>query len=263
MGRLSTVTLPGRPRWYHHIDAVSASLECEGAEHRVSWQRGKFVLHDHDLSSERAMLVLGGEPSPCLKALRMWRDQFGMPPEIFAQMHTWLGDNAVLAPPEMDLPRQLGMTLSWARSWRHWRYLDKHGGLLQARGTELALPLFREHLLIERQRFGSRVISSAKVAIVPDTDVAGITGRMDRVRVAAAVTLHPSWLVEVWPRGFAVVDGAFVIDVVEDSRERPLVRAVRWDDRGEGMRKPVTAPARLARDGDGAWILTWEDTPCP
>jgi len=234
-------------------------MECEGEQHRVSWQRGKFVLHDHDLSSERAMLVLGGEPSPCLKALRMWRDQFGMPPEIFLQMHTWLGEAAALAPREMDLPRQLGMTLSWARSWRHWRYLDKHGRLLQDRGVELALPLFREHLLIERQRFGSRVISSAKVQIVPDTDVVGVTGRMDRVRVAAEVTLHPSWLVDVWPRGFAVVDGAFVTDVVTDARERPLVRAARWDDREVGMRKPVVVPARLERDAEGEWGLTWED----
>ncbi|HEX3393340.1 MAG TPA: hypothetical protein VHS52_02340 [Acidimicrobiales bacterium] len=255
------MTLPGRPRWYHHIEPVSASLECEGARHRVSWQRGKFVLHDHDLSSERAMLVLGGEPSPCLRALRMWRDQFGMPPEIFLQMHTWLGDNAVLAPTEMDLPRQLGMTLSWARSWRHWRYLDKHGGLLQARATELALPLFKQHLLIERQRFGTRVISSAKVTIVPDTDVVGVTGRMDKVRVAAAATLHPAWLVEVWPRGFAVVDGAFVIEVVTDSRNHPLVRAVRWDDREAGMRKPVSALARLGMTGEGEWGLTWERSP--
>ncbi|MGI9021779.1 MAG: hypothetical protein ACR2HV_00830 [Acidimicrobiales bacterium] len=237
---------------------MSATLECEGDEHRLSWQRGKFVLHDHDLSSERAMLVLGGEPSPCLRALRMWRDQFGMPPEIFAQMHTWLGDDAVLAPPEMDLPRQLGMTLSWARSWRHWRSLDKHGRLLQEQAHVLALPLFREHLLLERQRFGCRVISSAKVQIVADTDVVGVTGKMDKVRVAAAVTLHPSWLVEVWPRGFAVVDGAFVIDVAEDSLTTPLVRAARWDDREAGLRKPVTVLARLARGADGQWGLSWE-----
>ncbi|MBA3266936.1 MAG: hypothetical protein H0T70_01575 [Acidimicrobiia bacterium] len=242
---------------------MSAALECEGEQHRVSWQRGKFVLHDHDLSSERAMLVLGGEPSPCLRALRMWRDQFGMPPEIFAQMHTWLGDDAVLAPLEMELPRQLGMTVSWSRSWRHWAYLDKHGRLLQERADELALPMFRQHLLVERQRFGCRVISSAKVQIVADHDVVGVTGKMDKVRVVAAATLHPSWLVEVWPRGFAVVDGSFVIEVVEDSRTRPLVRATRWDDRDAGMRKPDMALARLARGADGEWCLSWEDRAQP
>jgi hypothetical protein len=251
------VTLPGRPRWYHHVEGSSATLDCEGEQHRVSWARGKFKLHDHDLGAERAMLVLGGEPCACLRALRMWRDQFGMPPEAFDRMQEWLGENAVLAPRELELPRQLGMMLSWARSWRHWRYLDKHGRLLQGRARELALPLFRQHLLAERQRFGSRVISAATVDIVPDTAVAGVTGQMDRVKVTASATLHPSWLVEVWPRGFAVVDGHFVVAVLEDAWDRPLVRAVRWDDREGRIRKPVTAPARLEAV-DGGWQLAWE-----
>lgn len=256
------MTLPRQPRWYHHVDGVSATLECEGEQHRVSWQRGKFKLHDHDLAAERAMLVLGAEPCPCLRALRMWRDQFGMPPEIFNQMHTWLGDDAVLAPKEMDLPRQLAMMVSWARSWRQWRYLDKHGRLLQDRAHELAAPLFRQHLTLARQRFGSRVISSAAVRIVPDTEVPGVIGQMDPVKVAATAALHPSWLVEVWPRGFAVVDGCFVIEVMEDSWERPLVRAVRWDDGNGRIRRPVAAVARL-EGGNREWHLSWEEAAKP
>ena len=252
------MTLPSRPRWYHHVPPVTATIPCEDGEHRVSWQRGKFVLHDHDLSAERAMLVLGGEPASCLRALRMWRDQFGMPPEIFGRMHSWLGDDAVLAPLEMQLARRLGMTLSWIRSWKAWAYLDKHGRLLQEQANELALAPFRQHLNVERQRFGSRVISAATVQIVPDHDPASITGQMNRVSVRAAVTLHARWLVDVWPRDMAVVDGAFVLEVLEESWSRPLVRAVRWDDRPGGTRAPVVASARLGRAADGAWELTWE-----
>ena len=252
------MTLPSRPRWYHHVPPVSATVPCEDGEHRVSWQRGKFVLHDHDLGAERAMLVLGGEPAPCLRALRMWRDQFGMPPEIFGQMHSWLGDDSVLAPREMELPRRLGMTLSWMRSWKAWAYLDKHGRLLQEQAKELALGPFRQHLNVERQRFGSRVISGASVQIVPDHVPASITGQMNRVSVRAAVTLHPSWLVDVWPRGMAVVDGAFVLEVLEDSWSGPRVRAVRWDERPGGTRAPVVASARLRRGPDEAWELAWE-----
>jgi hypothetical protein len=252
------VTLPSRPRWYHHVPPVSATVPCEDGEHRVSWQRGKFVLHDHDLGAERAMLVLGGEPAPCLRALRMWRDQFGMPPEIFGQMHSWLGDDAVLAPREMELPRRLGMTLSWIRSWKAWAYLDKHGRLLQEQAKELAMGPFRQHLNLERQRFGSRVISGASVQIVPDQAPASITGQMNRVSVRAAVTLHGSWLVDVWPRDMAVVEGAFVLEVLEDSWSAPRVRAVRWDDRPGGTRAPVVATARLNRSSEGAWELSWE-----
>jgi len=216
------------------------------------------VLHDHDLGAERAMLVLGGEPAPCLRALRMWRDQFGMPPEIFGQMHSWLGDDAVLAPREMELPRRLGMTLSWIRSWKAWAYLDKHGRLLQDQAKELALGPFRQHLNVERQRFGCRVISGATVQVVPDHQPASITGQMNRVSVRAAVTLHGSWLVDVWPRDMAVVDGAFVLEVLEDSWETPRVRAVRWDDRPGGTRAPVVATARLNRGAEATWELSWE-----
>ncbi len=255
------MTLPRRPRWYHHVTPVYATIPCSGEQHRVSWQRGKFVLHDHDLSAERAMLVLGGEPCACLRALRLWRDQFGMPPELFNRMHTWMGADAVLAPKEMDLPRSLGMTWSWARAWRLTSYLDKQGGLLQELAKQRALPPFRQHLTAEKQRFGSRVISSAQVRVVPDHEQATVSGQMDKVGVRAQATLHAWWLVEVWPLGIAVVDGAFVVEMVERHWARPLVRAARWEDRGAGTRSPVVSLARLQAWDDGGWRLTWEEEP--
>ena len=254
------MTLPRRPRWYHHVQPVSATVPCEGEEHRVSWQRGKFVLHDHDLSAERAMLVLGGEPCACLRALRLWRDQFGMPPELFSRMHTWMGADAVLAPKEMALPRSLGMTWSWARAWRRASYLDKHGRLMQDQAKERALPPFRQHLTAEKQRFGSRVISGAQVRIVADHEEATVTGQMDKVGVRAQAALHAWWLVEVWPAGIALADGAFVVEVVERDWARPLVRAARWDDAGPGRKIPVVRLARLHRSDDGAWGLTWDES---
>lgn len=253
------MTLPRRPRWYHHVAPVSATVPCEGEEHRVSWQRGKFVLHDHDLSAERAMLVLGGEPCACLRALRLWRDQFGMPPELFSRMHTWMGADAVLAPQEMTLPRSLGMTWSWARAWRRASYLDKHGRLLQERAKELALPPFRQHLMGEKQRFGSRVISGAQVRIVADHEEATVSGQMDKVAVRAQASLHAWWLVEVWPLGIALVDGAFVMELVEPDWTRPVVRAVRWEDAGPGRRIPVVRLARLRASDAGGWGIAWEE----
>ena len=255
------MTLPRRPRWYHAVAPVSATIPCEGEQHRVSWQRGKFVLHDHDLSAERAMLVLGGEPCACLRALRLWRDQFGMPPELFNRMHTWMGADAVLAPTEMALPRSLGMTCSWARAWRRTSYLDKQGRLLQEQAKERALPPFRQHLTAEKQRFGARVISGAQVRIVPDPEQATVTGQMDKVGVRAQAALHPSWLVEVWPLGIAVVDGAFVVEMVERHWTRPMVRAARWEDDGPGKRTPVVALARLDVSDEGGWRLSWEEDP--
>ena len=51
--------MPPADRWYQHVPAATAVIPCEGEQHRVTWRWGKFKLDDHDLGSERAMLVLG------------------------------------------------------------------------------------------------------------------------------------------------------------------------------------------------------------
>jgi hypothetical protein len=255
------VTLPRRPSWYHHLAPVTGLVPCEGEQHRVTWQRGKVVLENHDLGSERALLVLGGQPSACLRALRLWRDQFGLPPEQFATMQTWLGAQAVLAPEELALPRLLGMTLSWDRAWRRSSHLEKHGRLIEAQLRERALTSFRHHLTAEKQRFRCRVISSADVRVVPAGEPLAVEGRMNRVSVSARAMVHTSWLVRVWPRQMAVVDGAFVVDVEDDSFTEPRVQAVRWEDQSDGTRAPVLALARVRRADDGAWHLTWVPAP--
>ena len=252
------MTLPNRPRWYHHIPPVTGLVPCEGEHHRVTWQRGKLVLENHDLGAERALLVLGSQPSACLRALRLWRDQFGLPPEQFARMQSWLGANAVLAPDELALPRLLGMTLSWDRAWRRSSHLEKHGRLIEEQLRERAMVPFRQHLTAEKQSFGCRMISSAQVQVVPSIDAAGVTGRMTKVSVTAVARLHASWLVEVWPRDLAVVDGAFVVEIDEDSLDEPRVRAARWEDQPDGTRAPVLAAARARRGPDGRWGLRWE-----
>lgn len=253
------MTLPRTPRWYHHLEPVTGFVPCEGERHRVTWRRGKFVLENHDLGGEQALLMLGGEPSACLRALRMWRDQFGMPPDLFTQMQTWMGAEAVLAPKELALPRELGMTLSWDRAWRRSSFLGKHGALIQVQLREQALGLFRQHLTTEKQRFGCRVTSGAQLEIVPSIRAAGVTGRMDKVAVRATARLHASWLVDVGPRGIGLVDGAFVVAVEQDSFTAPRVRAVRWDDQPDGTRAPVVLPAVLRQDAGAAWRLAWED----
>ncbi|MDQ3575111.1 MAG: hypothetical protein M3404_09370, partial [Actinomycetota bacterium] len=70
--------MAGGDRWCDHIEAATASVDCNGESHRVTWRRGKVVLEDHDLTAEAAMLAFGGKPFPCLGVLRRWRD-----------MHTW------------------------------------------------------------------------------------------------------------------------------------------------------------------------------
>ena len=81
---------------------------CEGEEHRVTWRRGKFVLEDHDLGAERAMLALGGEPCPCMRALELWVEPFRMPPDQFERDAPARGRPGRPLPQEFDVPRRWG-----------------------------------------------------------------------------------------------------------------------------------------------------------
>jgi hypothetical protein len=249
------LTLPRVPNWYHHIPQATGLVPCEGTEHRVSWRRGKLVLEDHDLSAENALLAFGGEPCACMQALRLWRHQFGMPPELFSSMQKYLGADAALAPEQLGLARELGMNMSWDRSWRRSSFLDKkHERLLQAALRERALPLFRQHVTLEKERFGCRVVSGAQVKIAPSIEEVAVAGEMDRVAVKAVVNLHALWLVKIWPRGLGLVDGVFVAGLLEDSYDAPLVSAVRWLGDAGARRVPVLASARVT-----AGKLSWED----
>lgn len=256
------MTLPRTLRWYESVAPVTATVDCEGAAHRVTWRRGKVVLEDHDLTAERTMLVFGGELCTCMRVLEMWKEQFGMPPELFSTMQTWLGPNANLAPREFELPRQLGMVLSWERAWRHTAWLHrKQPRLLEAVLKDRALAPFREHLGAYKKACGARMISQAAVTVVTGDTSPRVEGRVEGIGMRATAFLPGSWVVNVWGRGLALVDGAFVLDVTDASADAAslAVRAVRWEVREGGRCAPVIADARIARDDTEAWRLTWDD----
>ena len=255
--------MPRKPRWYDALPEATVSVTCGGEDHRVIWRRGKLVLEAHDLAAERGMLAFGGELCPCMRVLEMWVEQFRMPPELFVQLRKWLGPNADLAPAEFDLQRRLGMILGWERSWRRASYVDRQQERLL--GTELkdkALPLLRQYLNEWKPKTGARVISGCQVAVVPTAAPATVEGTMDGVAMKAAARLHGRWLVDVWPRGIATVDDAFVIGVLDvASIDDVQVQAARWEPTTAGRWATVERPARVRRDTASEWHLTWEDEP--
>ena len=258
------MTLPARPRWYDALPEATATVECEGDRHRVSWRRGKLVLQAHDLAAERTMAVFGGEPCACMRVLRLWQEQFGMPPEFFAQMQTWLGANAFLAPAEFSVVRELAMVLGWEREWRRTSYLNrKHEQLLQAQLKARAASPLRQHLTAWKERSGARVLGAGTVKLLRSDQAPVMEGRIDRVAVRASVSLVPRWITDVWAKGVGVVDGAFVLRLTEaTSRSELAVRAVRWEAGSDGVLAPVDAPATLSYRGQ-AWRLDWHDGVAP
>lgn len=249
-----------RTRWCDHIKPATALVTCSGTEHRVTWRKGKVVLEDHDVGAERAMLAFGGELPACLKVLQLWRNlhSWAMSIELFRQVQKSLGPAALLAPGELAARNQLGLMLTWERAWRNSAWFSDHGRLLHEHLRADVTALLREHLKYWMAERGCRRISSA-VLEVPPGEPPSLRGQMDTVGVRATVSLGAGWVVQVWGRGLALVDGAFVLEVVghDEHGAAVLVRAVRWDEAEPGVFRPVAAPARVRRDDAGAWRLTW------
>ncbi len=255
--------MPRKLRWYDAIGESTATVDCGGERHRVVWRRGKVVLLAHDLAAERTMLIFGGELCQCMKVLEMWVEQFRMPPDLFAQMPSWLGESAFLVPPELAVPRRTAMVLSWDRLWRKESWLQsKQADLLAAELKTQALAPLRQHVNAWKPKTGARVISGCQVALMAGNRPDGVDGTTDRVAMRVTARLHGRWLVEVCARGIAVVDDAFVVNLEEALTLDDLkVHAVRWEPSGTGTWATVVAPAHVRREpgtGDGEWHLTWD-----
>ncbi len=253
--------MPRKPRWYDALPEVTATVDCGGEAHRVTWRRGKVVLEDHDLNAEKGMVAFGGELCPCMRVLEIWVEQFRMPPHLFDQMHTWLGDQAFLLPDEFAYPRRSAMVLNWERAWRFESWLPtRQAKMLFEELKEKALPALRQHLNAWKPRTGARIIAGCQVALAPSNQPPALDGTTDRVSMRATAWLHGRWVVDVWPQGIAVVDDAFVLDLTRARTRNDLeVVAVRWEPNPAGSWATVAAPARVWRDAGsgGEWRLTW------
>lgn len=244
----------GGVRWYEHLPAATATVPCEGEEHRVTWRWGKFKLEDHDLGSERAMLLLGGQPCACLQALQLWGEQFGLRPEQVEMMRRSLGPRAgYLLPTEMEVAREAGMALSLERAWRRSRYFDQQGRLLALQLRDRALPALRAHLTDVRQAMGCRTIRGVQLKHIAAGQPTRIEGHMDSVSVSATASLSSRWIVDVWASGLATVPGAFVLEVVGrgSTPDSLAVRAVKWERQPSGGAEPVAAVREAVRTEEG------------
>ncbi|HET7487242.1 MAG TPA: hypothetical protein VFJ85_04890 [Acidimicrobiales bacterium] len=246
---------------------ATAEVVCGGARHRVSWRRGKLKFEDHDLSAERAMLAFGGEAPECLQVLTLWRNlhSWAMSTELLQHMQSRLGPGVLLAPGDLRRVSDLGLLLTWEREWRRRRYFSDHGRILTQQLRQRAMPPLREHLKYWMAELGSRRMSKVDLELARRGQPPALRGRMDSVGVRAHAVLGVQWLVEVWARGLATVDGALVLEVVEEqvrgTPEVAAVRAVRWERERGGGAVPEAVPALVQRLPAGEWRLEWDDQP--
>lgn len=89
-------------RWCDGLPPVTAEVECGGEAHRITWQRGKLVLEDHDLLAERSLAALGAPPPTCVEVLGAWQRIRGT-----EQLSDLLLRDKALSPKELSFRRGL------------------------------------------------------------------------------------------------------------------------------------------------------------
>lgn len=247
-------------RWCDRLESVTELVECSGQHHRVSWRGGSLVVEDHDLAAERAMRALGAETPDCLRLLKRWRDlnSWATSTELFVQMRLRLGDERILAPGALGQRHELALLLTWERAWRMSSYYGTgHERLLAEQLRARAVEPLTSHLSLWAARLGCPQAVSVEVKLRRPGQAPRMTGAIDRFSARVTAGLGVRWVLEVWARGLAVVDDGFVLEVGPSGSDLGA-RAVRWEAQPDGGARPVVAAARLGRDREGSWRLSWD-----
>jgi hypothetical protein len=277
-----------RRHWYDGRPAISFRLKAGPDYHRITWGRGRLVLHDHDLEAERVLQALGGEPCRCMRVLDGCRDPYV---HLAGRQRGWGAYSAAgLQPPMTRAPvpaptlAQLGAFARRARpGWHAARDLpeqmrDVFEGVMavrmerkfrqpppapaplsgEARLQAAAAPAAEEAM--RRCRRDLRPYATFTVGCwrqKPDEERL-INGYVDSTGGTLAMSLPLSWLNRIWCRGLAVVQGHLVLEVDHPAPATELEGwAVRWERRLAGRSTPIAAPCLLRRGVNGFWALSW------
>ncbi len=234
------------PQVYCMSTISSVRVRCSGSLHRISITgRGAVLLHDHkDLQAERAMQVIGGEKCRCMEILDAWRK--GIPHRLPPALRPLL-----YAAGEKRSQRVK------TRSCTDWLSLP-----VCSRVAARTRGITMEELEKCSYRRSQSSWAGGNHECLGLVGKPGISGSSDRVwssngkwsgndsYIHAVVPL--TWLVRVYQRGLAVVDGCFVLDVLSEDEKGYTVLAGR---QGRGF-DVYPCQARVTAE-DGSFRLRW------
>lgn len=161
------------------------------------------------------------------------------------------------------LPEELRMRLGLSAIVRAQRrqgdrfWFASRSGDIQTALTARVAPAIEASMRTWRGRLAGHHLVTVESWIAAPGEVANVCGLMDDAGGWAAASMPIRWLVDVWARGIAVVDGCFVLEVVGDHGGQLGVTAVRWERRSPTGSTPVAEPAVVHRV-DGGWRLRWD-----
>lgn len=187
-----------------------------------------------------------------------------IPKQVLDRIRTQLAADhrrALLSALPDDLRVRLGLA-AIVRAARHQHdsmWFGLRAGELQTALSARVAPAVQESMRAWRRRMSSHNSLIVESWIGRPGEPANLCGLLDDAGGWAAVCLPIQWLVDVWARGVAVVDGCFVLEVAEDGRsaDQLAVTAARWERRLPAGSTPVVERAVVFRVGDG-WRLRWD-----
>lgn len=291
-----------KAKWFDHLPEITVDVECSGTNHRITWRRGKLVLHNHDVEAEEALEALGGEPVYCLSLIDAWREEpqnadsleillsedldwaLQLQPKI-AQFRTVLHTltkgvttrgrrgtsistmyerelrRHILFASPYELRKMLGLAtvIHVSRKWesdKHFR--DEHGPLLEGVLTRRVLPSLESNVQSWNPRMAARAITTFECWPLRSDEEPWIAGSIGTDGGFAIVGVPYSWLIDVWSRGFSLIDDCLVLGVDADPSLGSELRvlAARWE-RKMGRSVPVLSRGVAVQGSDGVFHLSW------
>ncbi|MFN0091954.1 MAG: hypothetical protein ACKVWR_17065 [Acidimicrobiales bacterium] len=264
-----------RARWYRGTPPASVEVDCQGEKHRVRWKRGRLILEAHDAAGEAALAALGGAPCPCLDVLTAWREGYAkVRAEGFSLQLVPPRRVAISPDPGLSAPLTerfaLGCVVRCQRAWASPdgakppdRQLVSVAHVLSRRFKEAVGDSLAPS---KGARPGLDVTVSVRLNPAGEPVTAELEGSRRRLTIRAGLPL--GWMVSVWGRQAAAVDGRLVLEVLaQPSIDRLAVLAITWGAGRGGTLAPQVAPVWLVRDGgadaDGRWRVDEDAAPPP
>lgn len=251
--------------WYAGRVAVREPVDCGGATHHVTWRRGRLVLEDHDVAAERALRGLGADKAACIEILDTWRELNSRPAleELSRLLHTTgrpAGDDR--------LPGALGRVAALAtvvRCQRRWSHPDFTGDARRIVGNALTARLgeaIKASLGDARRSTARRLRVRSRCEMLGPGETASLSieVHVGRAEITMAAGIPISWLVDVWGRDIAAIDGHVVIEADGVDAGRIAVAAIDWSTSSRGEVEPRLVSGWAVRES-GRWRIDRDAVP--
>ena len=226
---------------------TTVQVRCSGALHRITLdQNGRLALHDHKKSDhEHAFAALGGQPCRCIEVRQAW--QRGNRAKLPQKLRKKMDDAILIKQSRMDSNNgdPLDMPIIYRLNLRIKAAVHQ---LLNSCGYRKTQSTWAG---------GNHYVSVA----IGDPDISGESdivwssnGKWSGTNSTFSVQVPARWYTKVYKRGIGVVDGIFVLELIQVLSPDKLVVLAGKQGRGFSIN-----PCRAVITYDGNnWNLKWQ-----